>query len=85
MKECENLGEGQKESAINAIDPLALDEAMKQLAEFDAMQSKNVELRFFGGVMTEETAHMLSISPAAVKREWAMAKARLFRKMKTEG
>ena len=67
------------------IDLLALDEAMKQLAEFDAAQSKIVELRFFGGLTIEETAHVFSISPATVKREWTMAKAWLFRRMKDEG
>lgn len=66
------------------IDLLALDEAMRQLAKFDATQSKIVELRFFGGLTIEETAHVLSISPATVKREWTMAKAWLFRRMKTD-
>jgi RNA polymerase sigma factor (TIGR02999 family) len=64
------------------IDLLALDEAMNQLAEFDEQQSKIVELRFFGGLIIEETAHVLSISPATVKREWTLTKAWLFRKMK---
>ena len=64
------------------LDLLALDEAMQQLAEFDEQQSKIVELRFFGGLTIKETAHILSISPATVKREWTMAKAWLFRKMK---
>lgn len=67
------------------IDLLALDEAMKQLAEFDAQQSRIVELRFFGGLTIEETAHVIGISPATVKREWTMAKAWLFRRMKAEG
>ena len=67
------------------LDLLALDEAMQQLAEFDEQQSKIVELRFFGGLTIKETAHILSISPATVKREWTMAKAWLFRKMKDEG
>jgi len=78
------------EDAVNLsdktdIDLLALDEAMRQLAEFDAQQSKIVELRFFGGLTIEETAHVLSISPATVKREWTMAKAWLFRRMRDEG
>jgi len=55
------------------IDLLALDEAMRQLAAFDEQQSKIVELRFFGGLTIEETAHVLGISPATVKREWTMA------------
>ncbi len=67
------------------IDLLALDEALKQLAEFDEQQSRIVELRFFGGLTIEETAHVLGISPATVKREWTMAKAWLFRRMRDEG
>ena len=83
-------GEQQRialEDAVNFgdapdIDLLALDEAMRQLAEFDEQQSKIVELRFFGGLTIEETAHVLGISPATVKREWTMAKAWLFRKLR---
>jgi RNA polymerase sigma-70 factor, ECF subfamily len=58
---------------------------MRQLAAFDEQQSKIVELRFFGGLTIEETAHVLGISPATVKREWTMAKAWLFRRMKDKG
>jgi RNA polymerase sigma factor (TIGR02999 family) len=76
------LEDAVKLSDAPDIDLLALDEAMKQLAEFDAQQSKIVELRFFGGLTIEETAHVLAISPATVKREWTMAKAWLFRKIK---
>jgi RNA polymerase sigma factor (TIGR02999 family) len=76
------LEDAVKLSDAPDIDLLALDEAMKQLAEFDATQSKIVELRFFGGLTIEETAHILAISPATVKREWTMAKAWLFRKIK---
>lgn len=66
------------------VDLIALDEALKQLAEFDEQQSRIVELRFFGGLTIEETAEVLKISPATVKREWTMAKAWLFRRMKTK-
>ncbi len=65
------------------IDLLAVDEALKELAEFDEQQSRIVELRFFGGLTIEETAHVVGISPATVKREWAMAKAWLHRKLKS--
>lgn len=67
------------------FDLLALEDALQQLAAFDPQQSKIVELRFFGGLTIEETAHVLKISPATVKREWTMAKAWLFRRMKDEG
>ncbi len=79
------LEDAVKFSGETDIDLLALDEAMKLLAEFDATQSKIVELRFFGGLTIEETAHVLGISPATIKREWTMAKAWLFKRMKTEG
>ncbi len=65
------------------VDVLAVDEALKELAGFDEQQSRIVELRFFGGLTIEETAHVAGISPATVKREWAMAKAWLHRKLKS--
>ena len=65
------------------LDLLAVDEALSELAEFDEQQSKIVELRFFGGLTIEETAHVIGVSPATVKREWAMAKAWLHRKLKS--
>lgn len=65
------------------IDLLAVDEALKELAELDEQQSRIVELRFFGGLTIEETAHVVGISPATVKREWAMAKAWLHRKLRS--
>lgn len=67
------------------VDLLALDEALQKLAEQDAMQSRIVELRFFGGLTVEETAEVLRISPATVKREWSTARAWLFRRMRDEG
>jgi len=67
------------------VDLLALDEALQKLAEQDATQSRIVELRFFGGLTVEETAEVLRISPATVKREWSTARAWLFRRMRDEG
>jgi len=63
------------------LDLVALDEALKALAEFDERQSRIVELRFFAGLSVEETAELLQISSATVKREWTAAKAWLFRAM----
>jgi RNA polymerase sigma factor (TIGR02999 family) len=57
-----------------SVDLVALDDALKGLAELDARQSRIVELRFFGGLSVEETSTVLGISPATVKREWATAK-----------
>ena len=56
-------------------DILALDDALQALAKLDPQQSRIVELRYFGGLSIEETAQVLGISPATVKREWAMARA----------
>ena len=57
------------------IDFIALDEALNRLAEIDSQQAKIVELRYFSGLSVEETAKVLGISRATVKRDWAMAKA----------
>ena len=57
------------------VDLLNLDEALTRLAELDEQQSRIVQLRFFSGLNIEETAEVLSISPATVKRDWNMAKA----------
>ena len=56
-------------------DLIALDEALTRLATLDARKRQIVELRFFGGFTVEETAEVLGISPATVKRDWALAKA----------
>lgn len=57
-----------------SVDLVALDDALNGLAKLDARQSRIVELRFFGGLSTEETAAVLGISTKTVKREWATAK-----------
>ena len=67
------------------LDLIALDDALNKLASFDEQQSKIVELRFFGELSIEETAEVLGISPATVKRDWAVAKAWLFRQMSSVG
>lgn len=53
---------------------VALDEALTKLEAEDPQQSRVVELRYFGGLTVEETAQAMSISPATVKREWAVAR-----------
>ena len=57
------------------IDLIALDEALSRLAVLDPQQVKIVELRYFAGLEITETALVLKISVATVKRDWAMAKA----------
>jgi RNA polymerase sigma-70 factor, ECF subfamily len=63
---------------------LALDEAMKRLAELDERKSQVVELRFFGGLSVEESAEVLKVSPETVKRDWRLAKVWLLRELTTE-
>lgn len=63
------------------VDLLALDDALNRLASLDPQQSRIIEMRFFGGLSIEETATVLDISPATVKREWATARAWLQREM----
>ena len=64
------------------LDLIALDDALNSLADFDAQQSRIVELRFFGGLTIEETAEVLSVSEATIKRDWTLAKAWLRREIK---
>jgi len=63
------------------FDLLALDHALGKLAQFDPRQGRIVEVRFFGGLSIEETSRALGISSATVKREWATARAWLYREM----
>jgi RNA polymerase sigma factor (TIGR02999 family) len=64
-----------------AVDLLALNEALDELAEMDPQQSRIVELKFFGGLSIEETAEVLGISHATVERDWKMARAWLRRQL----
>jgi RNA polymerase sigma factor (TIGR02999 family) len=57
------------------VDVLALDDALTRLATLDPQQERVVELRYFGGLTLEETAEVIGISTATVKREWAIARA----------
>jgi RNA polymerase sigma factor (TIGR02999 family) len=62
-------------------DLLALDEALKSLAEVDERKSRIVELRFFGGLSVDETAEVMHLSSITVIREWNKAKAWLYREL----
>jgi len=64
---------------------LALDEGLARLAAMDPQQGQVVELRAFAGLSVDETAAALAISPATVKRDWAVAKAWLLREMGRTG
>ena len=63
------------------MDLVALDEALGRLEQIDPEQARLVELRFFGGLTIEETAEAMKISPATVKRHWAVARAWLAREL----
>ncbi len=66
-----------------AADLVALDDALVRLAQHDPQRSRIVELRFFGGLSNEESAAVLDISPATVQRQWAGARAWLYREIKS--
>jgi RNA polymerase sigma factor (TIGR02999 family) len=63
---------------------VALDDALKTLAELDSRKSQVVELRFFGGLTLDETAEVLKISSPTVQREWRSARAWLRRELSKE-
>jgi RNA polymerase sigma-70 factor (ECF subfamily) len=77
------LDEAVSEPVRQDVDLVKLDDALLSLATKDEQQSRVVELRFFGGLSIEETAEVLRISPSTVKRDWAAAKAWLYRDMST--
>jgi RNA polymerase sigma factor (sigma-70 family) len=66
------------------VDLLALDRALTELAHLDSDQARLVELRFFGGFSIEETADVLGISPATVKRHWLTARIWLYEQLSGE-
>lgn len=63
-------------------DLVALDDALETLARVDARKAEVVELRFFGGLTVEETAHVLDVSTDTVLRDWKLAKAWLLRELR---
>jgi RNA polymerase sigma factor (TIGR02999 family) len=69
------------DQAVDAIDALALDTALRKLEALDPDQARIVELRFFGGLTVEETAEVMGVSAATIKREWALARGWLYREL----
>src|SRR5437762_2364603 len=61
------------------VDLIALDDALTQLSQLDQRKSRIVELKFFGGMTTEEIEEVLQISSATIEREWGLARAWLYR------
>lgn len=75
------LQEGIAAGLPREVDLLALDEALERLASLHPDHARIVELRFFGGLTNEEAAAAMGVSPATVKRGWAVARAWLFREL----
>ena len=75
------LDEALEVSPEQDADLVLLDEALNALAAIDDRKRRVVELRFFGGLTVEETAHVLEVSPDTVMRDWKMAKVWLLREM----
>ena len=67
------------------MDLVALDAALTRLAKMDSEQSKIVELRYFAGLTIQETAQVIGISPATVKRKWTVSRAWLRREISRPG
>jgi RNA polymerase sigma factor (TIGR02999 family) len=75
------LDEGVASVKPRDLDVLALEEALRELAELDPAKARLVELRFFGGLGLEETAEVLQVSASTVTREWRLARAWLYRRL----
>lgn len=66
------------------IDLLALDESLRELAEFDCRKSQVVEMRFFAGLSAKDIAKVLGTTEATVRRDWNIARAWLYRRLQGE-
>ena len=78
------LDEAVSFSSQREVDLVRLDDSLAILARIDPVQERIVELRFFGGLTIDETAHALGISASTVKREWTVAKAWLYGEINRE-
>ena len=76
-----SLDEAFPAAVTSSVDVLALDQALDALSAIDSRQCRVVELRFFAGLTIDEAAAALGISSVTVEREWALAKAWLFRRL----
>lgn len=75
------LSENEIISTEHSDEIVALDDALKQLADLDERKSRVVELKFFGGLNIEEIAEVLKISDKTVKRDWRFARTWLLREL----
>ena len=75
------------DAAAQGADPIGafeLDQVLSRLEAIDAQQGRIVELRFFGGLTIEETAEVMQLSTGTIKRDWAVARAWLYRELTRE-
>ena len=79
----QDFEEGIYLSDEKAEELVALDEALQRLEQMNERQGKVVECRYFAGYSIEETAEILGISPATVKRDWTIARAWLFSQLRS--
>jgi DNA-directed RNA polymerase specialized sigma24 family protein len=77
-----NFDDAQELLDSKEHDVVALSDALSGLATFDARMSQVVELKFFGGLTVDETAHVMNVSPETVMRDWKTAKAWLLREIR---
>jgi len=71
--------------AADELEILELEQALTKLGEMDERMARIVELRFFGGLTAEETAHVLGVSRRTVTEDWRVAKMWLARELAGEG
>jgi RNA polymerase sigma factor (TIGR02999 family) len=79
------LTDGLAGSDEQPQDVIALHDALEALAKFDERKSRVVELRVFGGLTVEETAHVLGVSADTIMRDWKLAKTWLLREIEGRG
>ncbi len=77
------LDEALSDERTTSLDLVALDEALQELEALAPRQGRVVEMRFFAGLDIDETAEVLGISRATVKRDWAFARAFLLQELST--
>ena len=73
-----------RSGGVDPAEVLSIDHALGALERLDAEAARVAELRYFGGLTTEETAEALALSPATVKRRWTVARAWLYRQLTDE-
>jgi RNA polymerase sigma factor (TIGR02999 family) len=79
-----DLAAAERAGPDRSRDLVALDDALRELAEHDSRKAQIVELRFFGGLNLEEIAEVIGVAPITVSREWAKARAWLHREVTRE-